>query len=110
MATTFEQRRNYIKEQLDGNPYFDYVFPQGAFYFFINVSKAFGKSNGSQTINDSVDFSTYATENFHVVTVPGIAFGANNFIRLSFAASQADLEKGMQRLIKAMNQLVETSK
>ena len=110
MATTFEQRRNYIKEQLDGSPYFDYVFPQGAFYFFINVSKAFGKSIGNQTIKDSVDFSTYTTENFHVVTVPGIAFGANDFIRLSFAASQADLEKGMQRLIKAMNQLVETGK
>jgi aspartate aminotransferase len=110
MAATFEQRRNYIKSQLDGSPYFDYVFPQGAFYFFINISKAFGKTTGTHTINNSVDFSNYATENYHVVTVPGVAFGADDFIRLSFAASQDDLKKGMQRLIKAMDQLIQGSK
>jgi aspartate aminotransferase len=106
MTATFEDRRNFIKSRLDDSPYFDYIYPQGAFYFFINISGAFGKSSGNRTINNSVDFSTYAAEDHHVVTVPGAAFGADNFIRLSFAASQTDLEKGTQRLIKAMTQLV----
>jgi aspartate aminotransferase len=105
MRETFESRRDYIKSQLDSRDYFSYAYPQGAFYFFINISKIFGKQTGDKTIQNSIDFCSFVTENFHVVTVPGIAFGANDFIRISFAASQEDLETGMQKLIEAMDQI-----
>ena len=107
MAKVFEQRRNYIKSRLDSKAYFDYILPQGAFYFFIDISTIFGKQVGTQVINNSVDFSAFVTENYHLVTVPGVAFGADNFIRISFAASQEQLESGMDRLIKAMDDLVD---
>jgi len=106
MRKTFESRRDYIKTQLDSRPYFSYAYPQGAFYFFINISKVFGKHAGQKAIQDSIDFSSYVTENFHVVSVPGIAFGADEFIRISFAASQDELEIGMQNLIQAMDQII----
>ncbi|UCF65949.1 MAG: pyridoxal phosphate-dependent aminotransferase, partial [bacterium] len=85
MRKTFEERRNFIQQQLDSRPYFSYIYPQGAFYFFINISKSFGKQAGDKVIENSLDFSTYVTENYHMVSVPGIAFGANDYIRLSFA-------------------------
>lgn len=107
MRKTFEDRRNYIRNQLDSKPYFSYINPQGAFYFFINISAVYGCSHGDQIIDNSVKFSTYVTENYHVVTVPGVAFGADQFIRASFAASSEELEKGMQRLIKAMETMLE---
>ena len=106
MRKTFEIRRNFIKTQLDSRPYFSYAYPQGAFYFFIDISKVFGKNTGKKTIENSVDFSSFVTENFHVVSVPGIAFGADEFIRISFAASQEELEIGMQKLIQAMDQII----
>jgi aspartate aminotransferase len=106
MRKTFETRRNFIKEQLDSRPYFSYAYPQGAFYFFIDISKVFGKQAGEKIIQNSVDFSSFVTENFHVVSVPGIAFGADDFIRISFAASQEELEIGMQKLIQAMDQII----
>ena len=110
MRKTFEDRRNYIRNQLDSKPYFSYINPQGAFYFFINISAVFGCTDGDQIIDNSIKFSSYVTENYHVVTVPGVAFGADEFIRASFAASSEELEKGMQRLIKAMETMLEMKK
>jgi aspartate aminotransferase len=106
MRKTFEERRDFIRIQLDSRSYFSYAIPQGAFYFFINISEVFGKKAGQTTIENSLDFSSFVTENFHVVTVPGIAFGADDFIRISYAASQEELKIGMQNLIQAMDQII----
>jgi aspartate aminotransferase len=110
MRRKFEERRNYVRSELDSRPYFTYVNPQGAFYFFIKISAAFGCKDGDQIIDDSVKFSTYVTEKYRVVTVPGAAFGADQYIRLSFAASEKDLEKGIQHLIEAMDNMLEMKK
>jgi aspartate aminotransferase len=110
MRRKFEERRNYVRSELDSRPYFTYVNPQGAFYFFIKISAAFGCKDGDQIIDDSVKFSTYVTEKYRVVTVPGAAFGADQYIRLSFAASDKDLEKGIQHLIEAMDNMLEMKK
>jgi aspartate aminotransferase len=106
MRKTFEDRRNFIKSALDSKPYFSYVYPQGAFYFFINVSAVYGCKDGDLLIDNSVKFCTYVTENYHVVTVPGAAFGNDEFIRASFAASSEELDKGMQKLTKAMETML----
>jgi aspartate aminotransferase len=110
MRKIFEERRNYLRSKLDSRPYFSYVNPQGAFYFFINISSAFGCKDGDQIIDNSIKFSTYVTEKYRVVTVPGAAFGADQYIRFSFAASDEDLEKGIQRLIEAMDNMLELKK
>ncbi|MBN2365978.1 MAG: pyridoxal phosphate-dependent aminotransferase [Calditrichaeota bacterium] len=107
MRKTFEERRNYIRSVLDGNEYLSYVNPQGAFYFFIDISKAFGAAVNGKQLSNSVDISTFITENYHLVTVPGVAFGADNYIRLSFAAAMEDLQAGMTKLTEAMKALME---
>jgi aspartate aminotransferase len=106
MRKTFEERRNFVKSALDSKPYFSYVYPRGAFYFFINVSAVYGCKDGDLVINDSVKFCSYVTENHHVVTVPGVAFGDDKYIRASFAASFEELDKGMQKLTKAMETML----
>ncbi|GAB4336038.1 MAG: pyridoxal phosphate-dependent aminotransferase [Calditrichia bacterium] len=107
MRQTFEERRNYIKGILDGFKHLDYVNPQGAFYFFIDVSKVFGCRCGAEVIDNSIKFSTYLTENYYLVTVPGAVFGADNYIRMSFAASREVLEKAMDRLTRAVKEMLE---
>ncbi|HFE65602.1 MAG TPA: pyridoxal phosphate-dependent aminotransferase [Caldithrix sp.] len=106
MRQTFEMRRDYIRTRLDSRPYFSYVNPQGAFYFFIKISDVFGASMDGNTISNSVDFCSVLTEKYHLVTVPGAAFGADDYIRISFAASLDEIEKAMDRLISGMDQLV----
>jgi len=108
MRVTFEQRRNYIRNRLNSRPYFNYVNPQGAFYFFIKVSEAYGYRKNDVIIDNSINFCTFLTENSYLVGVPGAAFGADDYIRLSFAASQSELEKGMDRLIETMDKMVES--
>ncbi|MEJ2633894.1 MAG: pyridoxal phosphate-dependent aminotransferase [Calditrichia bacterium] len=110
MRQTFEARRNMICTQLNSRPYFSYVNPRGAFYFFIRVSDMYGCKCGDYLITDSVNFSTYFTENYHLVTVPGAAFGADDYIRISFATSEAQIEKGMKLLINGMDQMMDLIK
>ena len=110
MRSTFEKRRNLVLSFLKKRDYFSFAYPQGAFYFFIKVSDVFGSRIDGQIIDDSVKFSSYITENFHVVTVPGIAFGTDEYIRISFATSTEQIEKGMEKLISAMDNLMSLKK
>jgi aspartate aminotransferase len=110
MRSTFENRRNLVLSFLKKRDYFSFAYPQGAFYFFIKVSDVFGSRINGQIIDDSVKFSSYITENFHVVTVPGIAFGTDEYIRISFATSNEQIEKGMEKLISAMDNLMSLKK
>ena len=79
--------------------------PEGAFYIFPEMSSFYGKSYGDTKINGSMDLCLYLLATGHIATVPGDAFGAENFIRISFANSDANLVKAMDRLEKALAQL-----
>ncbi len=110
MREQFELRRNYIRDQLRKRDYFSFVNPGGAFYFLIKVSEAYGCEFNGQKINDSVSISSYLAEEKHLVAVPGIAFGADEYIRISFATSREQLERGMKGLIDGMDHLMELKK
>lgn len=110
MRSIFEERRNFIRAQLDKRPYFSYVYPMGAFYFFIKISDVFGCRYGDIVIDDSIKYATFFTGEYYLVTVPGTAFGADDYIRVSFAASLEQLEKGMHRLMEGMDRLMELKK
>lgn len=105
MRRTYEQRRNLIMEKLEDYPHMKYAYPQGAFYFFIDISSTFGKQWNGNAIENSLDFSEYLIETQHLVVVPGSAFGSPDYIRLSFAASDRELEEGFSRLIKSIENL-----
>jgi aspartate aminotransferase len=80
-------------------PGFKSYVPQGAFYIFPEVSAYFGKSApDGKVINNSFDLSMYLLNDAYVAVVSGEAFGAEECIRISFAASDAKLEEAMERL------------
>ncbi len=76
--------------------------PGGAFYVFPDFSAYFGKSVGSRSINNSMDLCLYLLEEGHIATVPGSAFGVEGCVRISYANSDENLEKAMERLKNAL--------
>ena len=79
--------------------------PEGAFYFFPDISAYFGKSTGKETINNAEDFCMYLLDQAHVSLVTGDAFGDPNCIRLSYAASEEQLREAITRIKSAVSKL-----
>lgn len=105
MAKEYLRRRGLVKELLDSIPGMKTNLPTGAFYFFPDVSAYFGKSNGESTINNASDLCMYLLDNARVSLVTGEAFGDENCIRLSYAASEADLREAIRRIKEALSKL-----
>ncbi len=89
MVRAFAQRRTYILDRLAAIPGITCVKPMGAFYVLPNIS-SFGLS--------STDFCTRLLDEQKVAAVPGIAFGADAYIRLSYACSMENITKGLDRI------------
>jgi aspartate aminotransferase len=100
MRREFEARRDIICARLEKMPGVQFLFPQGAFYVFLRVADHFGRTWGGRKVTDSVSFCQAALESVQINTVPGSAFGAEGFIRLSYAASREQINGGMDRLEK----------
>jgi aspartate aminotransferase len=105
MAKEYLRRRGVVKELLDTIPGFKTNLPTGAFYFFPDVSAYFGKSDGENTIRNAGDLCMYLLDNAHVSLVTGEAFGDPSCIRLSYAASEADLREAIKRIKEALSKL-----
>ncbi len=105
MITTFKQRRELLAEKLDAIPGIKSNLPDGAFYIFANVADFFGKSNGSITINNDVDFCMLLLEKAHVAVVPGAAFGNPNCVRFSYATSTENLLEAVRRIKNTLAEL-----
>jgi aspartate aminotransferase len=105
MRKKFEYRRNLLAEMMKQKPEIIYVYPQGAFYIFMDISSTIGKTWNGSIIEDSMDFCEYLIETQHLVLVPGNGFGSPNYLRMSFAASEEDLREGMLRLFRGLSGL-----
>lgn len=105
MVDEYRQRREIVYALLKEIPGIKSNYPQGAFYFFPDVSHYFGKSDGSRKIQNGDDFALYMLEQAHVSMVPGGAFGDENCVRLSYAASEKDLREAMKRIKDALAKL-----
>lgn len=105
MRKEFEKRRNYLVKKLNSISGISCKMPKGAFYAFAKVDKLFGKKNGEFSINSSMDLSIYFLEKALVALVPGSAFGAEGYIRISYATSMENLAKGIERIRKAVEEL-----
>ncbi len=79
--------------------------PTGSFYTFPDFSAYYGKSYQGETITGSVDFARFLLKEAQIALVPGVAFGADNNVRLSFATSQEIIKKGMGRIAEAVAKL-----
>jgi aspartate aminotransferase len=104
MRKEFEARRDLVCARLGKMPGVRSFVPEGAFYAFFDVSAHFGKTLGGRKVTDSVSFCNAALEVAHVSVVPGAAFGAEGYVRLSYAASRDQLQGGLDRLEQFLTQ------
>lgn len=104
MQKVFDERRRLMIEMLKDVKDIVCIEPKGAFYVFVNVQKLYGKSFEGTVINDSLTFADCALK-CGVALIPGVAFGSDDCIRLSYAISIEDIKEGLNRLISFINQL-----
>ena len=102
----FEKRRDMVVNMLNNIKGVKCNTPNGAFYVFPSCQGLFGKKTVSgKIIENSNDFATYLLEEALVAVVPGIAFGAEGFFRISYAASEELLENAIERIAEAVKKL-----
>ncbi|HOW86128.1 MAG TPA: aminotransferase class I/II-fold pyridoxal phosphate-dependent enzyme [Candidatus Aminicenantes bacterium] len=102
MVAEFQRRRNYCLMRLAAVPGLACFKPQGAFYLFPNVKSFYDKEANGAKIRNSYGLAYYLLKEARVAIVPGDAFGADDYIRLSYATSMANLEKAMDRMTEAL--------
>ena len=105
MREQFKERRDLVYKLLCEIPGLKVRLPQGAFYFFPEVSSYFGKSYGEYHIQNSTDLCMYLLHEANVATVMGSAFGDDNCIRLSYATSKETLIEAIRRIKEALAKL-----
>ena len=98
MRDEFLKRRDIVKAALDSIDGINANNPEGAFYFFPEISSFFGRTNGSRVIHDADEFVDVLLDEAHVAVVTGTAFGDPNSFRLSYAASEEQLRSAMERM------------
>lgn len=102
MLDAFRERRDYMVDKINSIDNLSCLKPQGAFYVMVNISKLLGKTMDGKVINTSIDFADYLLENAKVAVVPGIGFGNDNYVRLSYATSLENIKDGLDRIEKAI--------
>ncbi len=105
MRDAFKRRRDLCFERLQAIPGIKISLPPGAFYLFPDVSAYFGKQYQGQTIHNSQDLCMFLLNQVYLVTVAGSAFGNDNCIRLSYATSEENLIKAMDRIKEGLSLL-----
>ena len=105
MTEEYLSRRDLVMRLLGEIPGITTRLPQGAFYFFPDISEYFGKTDGVTTIKNSDDFCMYLLDEAHVALVTGAAFGAPNCVRISYAASEENLREAIRRIKNTLARL-----
>ena len=98
MVEEYDVRRKFCVDRLNQIKELSYIYPKGAFYVFIDVSKLFGRTFKGKVIEGSMDYANLMLEHYQVALVPGIAFGADEFVRISYATALEQIEKGLDRM------------
>lgn len=105
MVAEYRKRRDIVYALLSEIPGIKTNLPQGAFYFFPDVSAWFGKGDGTTVIRNADDFCMYMLEHAHVSLVSGAAFGDDKCIRLSYAASEQEIRDAIASIRKTLEKL-----
>jgi aspartate aminotransferase len=105
MRQAFEARRSIIVDGLNAIDGIRCRVPEGAFYAFANVQALIGKKGAGKTLANDIDFAGYLLEEARCAVVPGTAFGAPGFVRISYAASNEMIHEGLKRINEAVAKL-----
>ncbi len=106
MVSEFQKRRDYLVTELRAIPGVTCYNPRGAFYVFPNFNAVLGRKYKDRLIDSSSVLTELLLEEFHTAVVPGIEFGKEGYLRLSFATSMEVITKGVERIKKAVAALV----
>ena len=105
MVDVFDKRRAKLLALIDEIDGVSAVEPDGAFYVMLVVGGLYGKSYHGKTIRNSVEFADVLLDAEKVATVPGVSFGADDCLRLSYSLSEADIEEGLARIKRFVSEL-----
>ena len=105
MREAFHRRRDLALKLLAEVPGLVTNVPDGAFYIFPDISHYIGKTAKGKVIENSKDLCMYLIHEAHVAITPGGAFGMDNHIRISYATSEAEIEKAVSRIKKALQDI-----
>ncbi|MCX7945197.1 MAG: pyridoxal phosphate-dependent aminotransferase [Deltaproteobacteria bacterium] len=105
MRLEFKRRMNIMYEGISSIKGLYPIKPDGAFYIFTDISSFIGKKYKGSIIRSSEDFSLKLLENYFVATIPGLAFGTDNFIRLSFATSEREIHEGISKISEFIQEI-----
>lgn len=103
MAEEFNRRRLYMVERINKIKGLKSNKPQGAFYVMVNIEEYIGKELNGKVIKGSLDFANALIEGANVAVVPALPFGMDNYIRISYATSLENIEKGLDRIEGFLN-------
>lgn len=98
MKKEFDKRRIYMYETINTIKGLSCRRPKGAFYIMVNISKLKGRTIKGMNLDSSLDIANLLLEKANVAVVPGIGFGDDNYIRLSYATSMDNIEEGLKRI------------
>ena len=105
MKRAFEARRRMVLAKIEHMPFLSAKKPSGAFYVMIDVRDLYGKKIAGKAINSASDLAEIFLEQAHVAMVPGIAFGCDDYLRMSYATSEADIKEGLNRIERLIRPL-----
>ncbi|MBW2544227.1 MAG: pyridoxal phosphate-dependent aminotransferase [Deltaproteobacteria bacterium] len=105
MVEAFSERRNYIVDALNEMDGVSCMNPDGAFYAFPDVSSLYGKVYDGKRVTGSASLAEYLLDVANIAVVPGIAFGSDDHIRLSYATSMKNIREGITRIKNAVKNL-----
>ena len=103
MKKAFDERRNFMADSINSIEGLSCTKPAGAFYVMMNIKQIIGREIGGVKIGNSMDFANYLLDSAKVAVVPGIGFGSEGYVRLSYATSLENIMEGLERIEKAMN-------
>jgi len=103
MRIAFDERRKYMVQRINEIKGLSCITPKGAFYVMMNIKQLIGTTIKGIVINSSMDLSELLLEHANVAVVPGVAFGTDEFIRLSYANSLENIKEGLNRIDSILN-------
>ncbi|MDD7403430.1 MAG: pyridoxal phosphate-dependent aminotransferase [Butyribacter sp.] len=105
MHAEFDKRRKYMYERICKMPYISTIEPKGAFYVFVDANEVIGKMHHSEKIDSIAKMADILINEYNTAVVPCADFGFENHLRLSYAISIEQIEKGLDRIENFLNEL-----
>ncbi len=106
MVEEFKKRRELLCSLLEDAPHLEFNKPKGACYLFVNIEKSMGKKHNGKEIESDIDFCKRLLSEKLVAIVPGSAFLAPGYARISYAASRKDLEEASRKIKEFLRELI----